>query len=123
MKIVKLRNKNNEEVIPESISKLRNYSYNETIIGTWFSKPLYRKVINATTPALEATWTSIASIDSNAIIRIINGTLANWLVIPAYVLPTHYISFQVVNGDVQVYVMGYTNVQIELIVEYTKTTD
>lgn len=45
-KIIKLLDKNGNELVPDTINKLQTYSTEEKVIGTWIDgKPLYRKTI------------------------------------------------------------------------------
>lgn len=131
MKIVKLRNRNNEEVIPEGISKLINYSSEETIIGTWEGKPLYRKVYTTYTEETDSnvryliidTDITKETIDFYGSLNML-GTLLTF--------PTPDIGFGIIgginkNGSGQLY-MTLSNKDIAIsnfkcVLLYTKTTD
>lgn len=107
-----------------AVNELVSYSTEEKKIGTWIDgKPLYRKVVVGTTPETEETWAIVGSIGSGTQVKKIQGSLGNYLSIPTYVRSSYYVAVQVAGGEVQVYTKGYTKSGVEIIVEYTKTTD
>lgn len=48
------------------------YDGQEHVIGTWFGKPLYRRVYEATIPAVSSNWTTI-----NAFVEPVTGVMLN----------------------------------------------
>lgn len=111
--------------IKEYMSNRNMYSTDETVVGTYDRKTLYRKIIKTKTPTVSTDWTVIANIGTSKQIKSIRGSLANYLTIPCYVDTGYNINFQYnsENGNLYCMVKGYLNSPIELIIEYTKTTD
>lgn len=117
---------NTEDI--EELQHLLDYSTIEKKIGTWIdNKPIYRKVITATTGSVEDTWYTIAS--NTNISKIINifGYMQpdSKRAIP-FSTPYQAIWFDIDgNGNLHVAVHGNSlfNKNIEVVIEYTKTTD
>lgn len=131
-KLVQLKDKNNNNYDPinssyeKRLQKLEDnvYSTEETVVGTWTDgKPLYRKVVSTTTPSTGSDWISVVELPTTIRIKKIQALLGGYLPIPLYITTSHYVVFQIVNGNIQMNVAGYTNNSVEFIVEYTKTTD
>jgi hypothetical protein len=117
------------------INELNTYSTDEIRIGTWFGKPVYRKVISST---LNGTYT-----ESDTRYTWINTSLSNINVIKVNF--TSALSDRVLVNTDKIYITGVyyitsgnnankiqigssisnipINTPITLIVEYTKTTD
>lgn len=105
------------------------YSLGEIKIGTWLGKPLYRKVVSATTPSSTGTGTNIYNISSLNIDRLVKleynlKDTYNEIVTGAQQIGL----FTRVNGtDRQIACTvnnaTYVSKAIYIIVEYTKTTD
>jgi hypothetical protein len=130
---------NVEEAIEES--KLEEYSASEQRIGTFLGKPLYRKVIESTTPssANDSKWIQFANIQNLKDIFKINGRVATTnSLIERYPLPfiTSYNNsiqsvlfyYNVDNGNIYIKVNGagadwFYSKPFIAIIEYTKTTD
>lgn len=128
-KLIQLKNKENENLDPinnnyeKRIKTLEDnvYSTNEVRIGTWTDgKPLYRKVVTATTPSKGSDWINIAKISNDINIKKIQALLGGYLPIPLYITVAYYAIYQIVNGNIQMNVAGYTNNSVEFIIEYTK---
>lgn len=127
--LVQLKNKENENLDPinknyeKRIKTLEDnvYSTNEVRIGTWTDgKPLYRKVVTATTPSKGSDWINIVKISDDINIKKIQALLGGYLPIPLYITVAYYAIYQIVNGNIQMNVAGYTNNSVEFIIEYTK---
>lgn len=111
------------------------YSTEETRIGTWFNgKPLYRKVIQTTSPSAVNTTENIYSLNSDMVIQHIGGYLIGSANEDRYPIPwcctsdryiyAHYSNYQ----KIPRISMGVShsmdvNRPVLLILEYTKTTD
>lgn len=128
-KLIQLKNKENENLDPinnnyeKRIKTLEDnvYSTNEVRIGTWTDgKPLYRKVVTATTPSKGSDWINIVKISNDINIKKIQALLGGYLPIPLYITVAYYAIYQIVNGNIQMNVAGYTNNSVEFIIEYTK---
>lgn len=102
------------------------YSYDEVRIGTWVDgKPLYRKVINTTSPSKANAWIQIAEVKQVDTFVSIQGTLVlgtlDRQVIPN---PKTYLGIRdVKNPCMYTTASSETSKPVLLIVEYTKTTD
>lgn len=105
------------------------YSTSEQVIGTWIDdKPLYRRVINTRTPDTVED-TQVAVIDTTIKLKKIDGVIYNTVAgqgLPInfyystdYMITTyateHAINMKVTNS--------YTDAPVEIVLEYTKTTD
>ena len=109
-------------------SKL-NYSTNEQIIGAWTNgKPLYRKIINATTPSVNS-WIKIYALENNIDVVAIKGYVVNNATNRRF-LPysegAYYVSLAQSKGNGNgIYCLqnGWANKELFLIFEYIKTTD
>lgn len=111
-----------------------DFSDNETVIGTFLGKPLYRKVIFAITPSsTSGAVIGTYKADVNEVIRCegyVNDTNSNWkrfLPINYYYDATYNIAtyYRVDNGTINMKVSstGYYALPVKIILEYTKTTD
>lgn len=137
MKLIQLKNKNNETVTPRNINyekrleKLEadEHSTEEQLIGIWEAKPLYRKIVTLSNLSLNNTNFTL-NVGDNNIIREINGDV---LMLSGYRFPIncYWSNAQLVsaiihpnNHDLLLYVdsQNYINT-ITVIVKYTKTTD
>lgn len=111
------------------------YSEEETVIGTWMGKPLYRKIITGVTPATN-TFTEvsspIASIEQLCRLDImLNRDNSSWWTPCPYATSTDTgvstLSAQVERSTNQIYMIAskpaLQNSPFTAIVEYTKTTD
>lgn len=123
-KISKIRYNNTDYDISD------NYSTEETIIGTWIDgKPLYRKVIDTTTPSSANTDNVVATFSSDY--NVINFYGSVYIVnqlhsINMYYDSTHSIStyIQVSDNSIHCKCTGYiAENPMKIIIEYTKTTD
>lgn len=107
------------------------YSENEIRIGTWIDgRPLYRKVMQLTTPNEELA--TIGYLPENIIpqklFAYMRSTYNSWYPLPQYIGSSTILSLWV-NDDREIRFSnsgpnsGYTNRPMTLIVEYTKLTD
>lgn len=108
-----------------------DYSTDEKVIGTWVDgKPLYRKVVNVTSP-LNNGWgtvTNIGELDTmvSAKAFLFHSGSNYYLPLPYYENSNLYaLVLYYKNGNVSVNINGnaFFSKPITLIVEYTKTTD
>lgn len=114
--------------ITNYVNGLNTYSTAETVIGTWVNEngskqPLYRKVINGTTPSAEETWGSIGEAPSDISVKNMNGMLGGYLPVPSYINSSYYVALQKAGNIIQAYVKGYTNNSVSITLIYTKTAD
>ena len=120
--------------IPEGFEEVKNYiptySLEETRIGTWYNgKPIYRKVIQTTTPATANEWididTGIENIDEHISKNISYKINTLTYFADAYENST-YRFLAVLNGSkvsVLVGVSSWCSKPMTMVLEYTKTTD
>lgn len=112
----------------DELNYIENYSRVERRIGTWVDhKPIYRRVISATTANEEGTWKKISN---NANIDKIIGysgyiVSAGIVKILPFSSPYQSIWFSLNDGDILEANSGasFSNQPLTLVVEYTKTTD
>lgn len=113
---------------------LEIYSTEEQVIGTWLGKPLYRKVIvSTTTEAMASTSQVIATLDSNINVKKFDACMTQETyggVVSAgstYFSSTDYVyCFISANRELKARISDWTNYKnrtINVILEYTKTTD
>ncbi len=103
---------------------LGEYSINnEIVVGHWTdNKPIYRKVVSGQVSTAN-TWTTIATIsDINTLIDV-KGTVGGYLPVPVYISSSYNVAVQKYNNEIQVRTNGYTNSDVILAIEYTKTND
>lgn len=113
------------KAITNYVNGLNTYSTNETVIGKWYDgKPLYRKVLTGVT-STSTGWDNIAKVGTEIKIKKITGMASGYLPIPYYITSEYYIAVQynISNGYLQSNTRGYTNIPLEITIEYTKTTD
>lgn len=109
------------------------YSEEETVIGRWIDgKPLYRKVIHATSPSTTGSWANIYSeVADIDYISSITGSLYD-----ASIDSYNYLNYSTGTGtsialtyhnrigiDMVAQYRTFANCPVILIIEYTKTTD
>lgn len=127
MNEIKSVTNNNASVLEDS----NTYSTTETVIGTWADgKPLYRIVLNATTPSTGDTSTTIVSTLPSNIDNVIklDGMIISQSArfpINAYFSNTYYIAtFYDPSVGINCKVgSSLTSRTCKIIIEYTKTTD
>lgn len=110
---------------------IENYSTTETKIGTWIDgKPLYRICFDSTTGSTANRDSIVADCSSLNIDKILflNGTLNGTAIkIPAnyFYSNTNYGSlyYDTIAGKILAFATQYTSTPIQIILEYTKTTD
>lgn len=110
-----------------------NNSYtNEEITtkSTWFDgKPIYKKYIEYTLAADTADYTEVTLVDDGNIESITNITGFSDIIFESYTIhmyvPNRYINMFVSSGNIKVEFTSPVkiNTKLQLIVEYTKTTD
>ena len=119
----------------DSIETLDIYSTSETRIGTWLGKPLYRKVIETTTPAVSTDGTLVnksvaVNVDNvdfiyvdKAIVQ--GGGNYNVSAIISTMSFNNGLRFEVNSTNIVMYCNStiYGNAPAKVVVEYTKTTD
>lgn len=103
---------------------LGEYSINnEIVVGHWTdNKPIYRKVVSGQVSTAN-TWTTIATISNINILIDVKGTVGGYLSVPVYISSSFNVAVQKNNNEIQVRTAGYTNNDVVLAIEYTKTTD
>ena len=96
---------------------------NEIVVGHWTDdKPVYRKVISGQVSTAN-TWETIGTISNIDILIDVKGTVGGYLPVPVYVNSSYNVAVQKYNNEIQVRTAGYTNSDVVLAIEYTKTTD
>lgn len=115
--------------IKSSVNDNCSYSTNEICIGEWLGKPLYRKVIETTTPSQANTGTNIYDATSMNIDRIIDlsfsfkgdwneyATASNVIIMFTRKTATSR------NIGCTCTIQDYCNKPFYFILEYTKSTD
>lgn len=115
----------------EYINGLNTYSTNEQRIGTYDGKPLYRKMIKTTTPnsttnSVVATYSNTYKVKNfygNIYISASNQVLPlNFYFTNEYNVAT-YCTDTTGNINMKVGIASYQSQNVEIILEYTKTTD
>lgn len=105
------------------------YSDEESVVGTWFGKPLYRKVVMTTTPNAIKSFKQIVNLPSECVIRKYDAIfrMADGSAFP---INYHYSGTQwsiakIVGSTIQqdIEYDSWKNLPCEVTVEYTKTTD
>ena len=106
-----------------------SYSTNETKTGgMWVNnKPIYRKVIQTSTPSNANTWVSVGSVSN--LRDLVN--MYGWVIASDdrrlsinHPEPSYEITTTILNNQVEMKVSNYwTNRSVNITVEYTKTTD
>lgn len=121
-------NNNVAYIINESYNYLNNYSEEEIVIGKWFDKPLYRKVIKLTLPSAPSGASSYSGYTLSEEIIPVNYygmcTATYGDKMPLYggnytyavINQANQIYLAVLNGD-------YASAKLDLTVEYIKSTD
>ena len=118
------------EGIEEATYASNEYTTTEERIGTWIdSKPIYRK-------DLVTTWGDRESSSQNISVSNLNiDTMVNmtgkvsysngWHALGGYANANFYslIQYNIREYNIQCYGKGYTNANLVIILEYTKTTD
>lgn len=103
------------------------YSTEETVIGTWLGKPLYRKVYELTTPKTASAQDTVGSIDADMNVVGISGYMLTSEGVHHAINSTYGTNVAaVVRGtNIRMIVSGATLVSRPcwLVLEYTKTTD
>ena len=125
-----------EDKVKEIIDKHNTYQEEETLIGTWFGKPLYRKTIVVNDLSCTTTIKEFTLIDNTSIMNIknINGSVI-W---GNSVVPFPFY-FDRSDDDIKIITdcacynnklvlrysqnVGTTNFGVNLVIEYIKTTD
>lgn len=100
------------------------YSEEETVIGTWLGKPLYRKVLTGTTVAGD-TVIDLSSLNINYISKMDGTVGTNFDYRPVnFYLEGHYHSTRFAYGNLYLTsTSSYANLPFTIVLEYTKTTD
>lgn len=107
---------------------INEYSTEEIVVGKWFGKPIYRKVVNFSKTSLQSlTYIPTGITNMECLVRatgsvLFSGTI--WIPMPFYNLGG-FNSFHVTDyGQNIMYEEGaYNATQVHFILEYTKTTD
>ena len=113
----------------DNTNNQQNYLNSEQVIGTWMGKPLYRQIIITTTPSTTED-SIVATIPNNAFARKIEGLMYNDTTSQLVPINFHYseqyncVTYIQFDGiHMKVSTSDYTDKQLEIILEYTKTTD
>ena len=111
--------------LPSTISKMTRYSTEEQLVGYWIDgKPLYQRVISGTTSATAGQNKILEELGSSIKIHFINGNVAN--LIPVNYDSggsTYYSRCFVASNNLYISVGGYLNMNVTVVIQYTKTTD
>ena len=107
---------------------LQTYSTTEQRVGTWIDgKPIYRKVIETTTPtASSSSWTFLAALSDVDNLIDLKGIMSKsdgQYPVQRYEGTGYYMQFRYSQYGIECLTNGFTSVDITLIVEYTKSTD
>lgn len=118
------------EELSASFARGEIYSMDETRIGTWIDgKPLYRKVIQMTSPGSTNSEQSVYSLqnDINVIYlhAALNSSIGGLILLPYYVSASNQASLFVLYNTIYMQVghSYFTNRPVTAVVYYTKTTD
>lgn len=121
--------------IENAINTSNNYSTEEKQIGTWINgKPLYRKVINTTSPICNTNGTYVIStidVADNIDFAVIELAFildnANQVQTIPYINNSGNMIKAFINANKKIHlthnVKDYSERQVTVVVEYTKTTD
>lgn len=113
----------------EYLENLNNYSTDEIVVGKWTdNKPIYRKVIstNLPTPLDANAWLNLFEISNVSKMINIYGIITKNdgdYSIPRYENLDYFLNFKYYNGYCMVLGKGFDGSNINLVLEYTKTTD
>ena len=123
------------ETVPEGWSEIADpstYSTSEVRIGTYKNKPLYRKMLEFTTPGTANTNTEVATFDTTFTVRNFYGNIdvsSTGQVLPLnfYFSNEYLVATYPENGTgkvkMKVGTSAYTSLNVDMFIEYTKTTD
>lgn len=103
-----------------------NYSTNETVIGTYLDKPLYRKVYRGLSfGTLTGSWQTLTTAPSNieTLVDIYGSGTYHLRTYPRYESEDFYAQFDINGNNIRVMGKGYDGAELNLTIEYTKTTD
>ena len=123
-------NTNLQQEINDSFKENNIYSTDETIIGTWMNKPLYRKVINANMKCNGALTHGIVNLDLITDLKIIfKQANDNFVTLPKNTVEKEYTigvdkyTSSIIQLSCGSYFANNQNYDFTFILEYTKTTD
>ena len=122
-------NTNLQQEINDSFKENNIYSTDETIIGTWMNKPLYRKVINANMKCNGALTHGIVNLDLITDLKIIfKQTNDNFVILPKNTVDKEYTigvdkcTSSIIQLSCGSYFANNQNYDFTFILEYIKTT-
>ena len=123
-------NTNLQQEINDSFKENNIYSNDDTIIGIWMNKPLYRKVINANMKCNGALTHGIVNLDLITDLKIIfKQTNDNFVILPKNTVEKEYTigvdkyTSSIIQLSCGSYFANNQNYDFTFILEYTKTTD
>ena len=103
------------------------YSYDETPIGTWVNgKPLYRKIIKASVNQGKQEVYDVSDMNLDEVINIRGGisqSVGSFVPIPYYTNSSDFTVVYYPKSSNYIKVNTSTNGIVNIILEYTKTTD
>lgn len=114
------------------VNNMNTYSNTEVRIGTYKDKPLYRKMLEFTTPGTANTNTEVATFDTTFTVRNFYGNIdvsSTGQVLPLnfYFSNEYLVATYPENGTgkvkMKVGTSAYTSLNVDMFIEYTKTTD
>jgi len=112
-----------KKYVDDSIKASKTYSTEETVVGTWIDgKPLYRKVIQTDTVNLSAGTHNLADLDASCLVKSLRCLLygpTGQFVLGSDTSEIHHKNDKIVAKTTIDWGSGY----VEIVVEYTKTTD
>lgn len=134
LSFVRIKEAGNDTVDNFIINDAQEYSDDEIKVGTWFGKPLYRKVIQWTNGLAANSTTTVGNIPNAQDIMIKDGWLKSTndtkLVYPLNMVgysgnTTDKVYVSAEKENIKVFSTGGWSAvwKLELIIEYTKTTD
>lgn len=116
-------NTNLQQEINDSFKENNIYSTDETIIGTWMGKPIYRKVLDVGSKTFSSGVNYIAH-GINNFERAIDLKYTMFFGNNNYVLWDKLLTLQATSTDIIASTTGSNSfTQVYFILEYTKTTD
>ena len=107
--------------------KPNDYTTEEQVIGTWMGKPLYRRILNYTTPD-SAVFVGVIELEAFLDVKKIYGTFYyKGTTYHVYPLPygegEYFNNVTIQNNYVLAAQNGFPNSPCTLVIEYTKATD
>ena len=112
-----------KKYVDDSIKASKTYSTEETVVGTWIDgKPLYRKVIQTDTVTLSSGSNNLADLDTTCIVKYLQGIFHSdngQFILGSDSSEINHKGDKIVVKTTTDWGSGY----VEIVAEYTKTTD